>query len=298
MTMSQLTIEQPVNVKTEAAPQPTMTAATLDIEAYFKRIGYAGERVVSLDVLEAIIRHHTQTVPFENLNPLLRWPVRLDLASVQQKLVREGRGGYCFEQNLMLSHVLQALGFQVTHLAGRVVWNALPGVIQPRSHMVLRIDLDGKPYIVDVGFGGLTLTSALRLEPEVEQSTRHEPFRLSRADDLLIMQAKLGGKWQSLYHFDLQKQQLIDYEVSSWYICTHPNSHFLTNLMVARTDPEQRYGLRNNELSVHHVGGITERRTLSSVADFRTALETVFRLTLPDTPDLDPVLQQFLKKRL
>jgi arylamine N-acetyltransferase len=38
-------------------------------------------------------------IAFENLNSLLNQPVKLDLASLQQKLINEGRGGYCFEQN-------------------------------------------------------------------------------------------------------------------------------------------------------------------------------------------------------
>ncbi|MCB0225525.1 MAG: arylamine N-acetyltransferase, partial [Anaerolineae bacterium] len=92
-------------------------AAAFDLDAYFRRIGYTGERTASRATLSALILHHAQTIPFENLNPLLRWPVRLDLPSLQQKLVRDGRGGYCYEHNLLFSQVLQTLGFQVTHLA-------------------------------------------------------------------------------------------------------------------------------------------------------------------------------------
>ena len=66
-----------------------------DIDAYFSRIGYDGSRAPTLATLRGITAHHTQTLPFENLNPLLRRPVRLDIASLQQKLLHEGRGGYC-----------------------------------------------------------------------------------------------------------------------------------------------------------------------------------------------------------
>ena len=71
-----------------------------------------------------------------SVNPLLKWPVRLDAPSLEQKLVRSGRGGYCFEQNLLLSHVLNGLGFKVTGLAARVLWNAPEGAITPRGHML------------------------------------------------------------------------------------------------------------------------------------------------------------------
>src|SRR5687767_6520538 len=101
---------------------PTMTSS-VDIDAYFERIGYVGSRSVSADTLAAIHLQHPIAIPFENLNPLLRRPVRLDAPSLEHKLVRDRRGGYCFEQNLLLSHVLRGLGFQVKGLAARVLWN-------------------------------------------------------------------------------------------------------------------------------------------------------------------------------
>ena len=93
-----------------------MTTA-IDIGAYLRRIGYrAGECRAALDTLRDIHVRHAQTIAFENLNPLLKWPVRLDAPSLEQKLVRAGRGGYCFEQNLLLGHVLSGVGFKVTGL--------------------------------------------------------------------------------------------------------------------------------------------------------------------------------------
>ncbi|MGC2223788.1 MAG: arylamine N-acetyltransferase [Methylocella sp.] len=99
-----------------------------------------GGRTPTLETLETVIARHTETIPFENLNPLLRWPVRLDPASLEEKMVRGGRGGYCFEQNLLLKNVLNALGYRVTGLAPRVLWNAPEGAITPRGHMLLRVD--------------------------------------------------------------------------------------------------------------------------------------------------------------
>lgn len=93
----------------------------IDLDAYFQRIGYQGERLPTLQVLQVIHYQHAQTIAFENLNSFLKQPVHLDLASLQQKLIHEGRGGYCFEQNLLLRSVLVALGFQVTSLAARVL---------------------------------------------------------------------------------------------------------------------------------------------------------------------------------
>jgi len=271
------------------APPTTMTAA-IDLDAYFQRIGYTGERAPTLDTLRAIHVRHTEAIPFENLNPLLKWPVRLDAPSLEQKLVRDGRGGYCFEHNLLLSHVLKALGFSVAGLAARVLWNAREGAITARGHMLLRVDLNEKPYIADVGFGGQTLTGPLRLEPNTEQATPHEPFRLLQAGEEFVMQAKIHGTWKPLYRFDLQEQHLPDYEVSSWYLSNHPDSHFVNGLIAARPTPDRRHALRNNELATHYLDGVTERRVLTSAAELRETLEGAFGLTLPEAPELDAAL--------
>lgn len=261
-----------------------------DLDAYLARIGYAGDRAPTLDTLQAIHLRHATTIPFENLNPLLRWPVRLDLEALQRKLVRDGRGGYCFEQNLLLRHALRALGFRVTGLAARVRWNVPEDVVTARGHMLLRVDLDGTTYVVDAGFGGQTLTAPLRLERDAEQATPHEPFRLIDAGDEFVLQARVRDEWQALYRFGLQEQFLPDYEVTNWYLSNHPESHFVTGLIVARPDAERRYTLRNNEFAAHHLHGDTTRRTLTSADELRATLADTFRLTLPDDPALDAAL--------
>ena len=262
----------------------------LDLDAYLERIGHGGDRAPTLDTLRAIARGHTRAIPFENLDPVLRRPVRLDAPSLERKLVREGRGGYCFEHNLLLRHVLEALGYRTTGLAARVLWNQPEGRVNPRSHMLLRVEVEGASYVVDTGFGGQTLTAPLRLEPDVAQATPHGPFRLRGADGWLVLEAEVRGAWAALYRFDLTPQEQADHEVTSWYLTHHPDSHFLNTLVAARTDDDRRYALRGNELAIHHLGGDTERRTLDGADALRAALETIFLLRLPDDPRLDDAL--------
>jgi N-hydroxyarylamine O-acetyltransferase len=240
--------------------------------------------------------HHAQAIAFENLDPLLGHPVLLDAASLERKLVHNGRGGYCYEQNLLFGHVLRAFGFQVTGLAARVLWTYYrEDEITARSHQLLRVDLEGGPYIVDVGFGGQTLTAPLRLEPVVEQVTPHEVFRLVTAGDGFKMQCKVGGEWKTLYRFDLQEVFQPDYEILSYYASNHPESLFVSKLVVARAATDRRYALSNNRLTVHHLGGPSERRVLTTVAEVRERLENDFLLQLPDAPELDTVIARLLR---
>jgi N-hydroxyarylamine O-acetyltransferase len=266
--------------------------SAFDLDAYLSRIGYAGPRTATLDTLTSLHALHPAAIPFENLNPLLGWPVALDVDSLQAKLVAGGRGGWCFEQNLLFRHALEAVGFSVTALAARVVWNAAPGSpIGPRSHMLLLVDLAGRPYIADVGFGGNVLTTPLRLEPQIAQPTLHEPHRLLPLDHGFVLESCLSGEWKPFYRFTLEPQFPSDYEVSNWYLCHHPSSFFLQMLICARAAPEARYALRNNSLVIHR-DGQTEKRHLAGAAALRTCLETDFGIRMPQSPELAAALDR------
>jgi N-hydroxyarylamine O-acetyltransferase len=266
-----------------------------DIQAYLQRLGYRGNATPTLETLRALHELHPRAIPFENLSPLLRLPVQLDAASLQRKLITDRRGGYCYEHNLLLKHVLDSLGFRVTGLGARVVLNHPEDAVPARTHMLLAVDLADEVWIADVGFGGLTLTAPLRLVENVPQATPHEPFRITRRDGDFVLQSQVRDEWRSLYRFDLQEHYQPDYELVSWYLCHNPGSPFLTRLVAARSEQGRRYALRNNEFATHELNGQTVRRTLSSVADFRSVLTDAFRIALPNTPALDQLLETVAK---
>lgn len=266
---------------------------TSALTAYVDRIGSPEVTGPDLSTLRRIVAAHTRAIAFENLDPFTRRDVRLDQESLVAKLVNGGRGGWCFEQNHLLRAALDTLGYRTTGLAARVLWGRpADAPATPRSHMLLRVDLPEGPHVVDVGFGGLTLTGVLALEPHVEQATPHEPFRLLPDGDGFVMQARTGAEWRSLYRFDLAPQQPADYEVTNWYLGHHPASHFLATVMAARPDTDRRYALNGTGFAVHHLDGPTERRTLESPAAVRAVLEEHFRLDLSGLPDLDAALRR------
>lgn len=268
----------------------------IDVEAYFGRIGCPVPRGATLETLRAIHARHPQAIAFENLDPFLRRPVKLDLASLEQKLVHAGRGGWCFEHNLLLAAVLRQLGFSVSGLAARVVWNAPEGSVRPRGHMLLRVEIEGEHWLADVGFGGLTLTAPLRFQVGIEQPTPHEPFRLCEADGHFVLEALVRDAWRPLYRFDLQPQHGVDYEVASWFLSTHPESHFVNGLMAARVAADRRFALAGRQFTTHRLSGRTEQRDLANVAELRSVLEEVFDIRVPAGADVDARLGQLYGK--
>jgi N-hydroxyarylamine O-acetyltransferase len=263
---------------------------SVDLGGYFKRIGYGGARDASLATLRELHYLHPQAIPFENLDPLLGRPVKLDLASLQAKMVEGGRGGYCFEQNLLFGNVLRALGFKVQEGTARVRWSVPPGMRTPRVHAVLFVEAEGERYLADVGFGGNVLTAPLKLNSRAEQATPHEPFRLVDDNGSLVEEAKLNGAWTPLYAFDFSDTDPADYEMGNWFTSAHPASIFVNGLLGARAEPGRRYALLNNNLAIHTLNGGTQRRTLASAAELRDALGDVFKLRLDGLAGLDPAL--------
>lgn len=261
-----------------AETQGVLQPDALDLEAYLGRIGYSGRLQPDPAVLEAIHLAHATHIPFENLDILLKRPIRLDLASLQAKLVTGGRGGYCFEQNLLFSAVLQRLGYSVTQLAARVLYGSQRKL--PRTHVLLLVDVEGATWLADVGFGieGLLLPLPFGSGREARQFAW--TYRVTEAAGEWILQSLRNGSWTDLYSFSLEPQLAVDFEPANHYTATHPDSRFVRTLAVQLPTPEVRYALRNRELILDRGGTIT-RRVLTDDAELLAVLAETFGLRFP-----------------
>ncbi|OBF62185.1 arylamine N-acetyltransferase [Mycobacterium sp. 852002-51971_SCH5477799-a] len=248
---------------------------TLDLGAYFDRINYGGPAEPTLDVLQDLMTAHTGSIPFENLDPLMGVPVDdLSPEALTDKLVCRRRGGYCYEQNGLMGYALTEIGFRVRRLAGRVVWILPPDApLGAQTHTVLAVTFPGSQgsFLVDVGFGGQTLTSPIRLQTGNAQQTTHEPYRLNDHGDGLVLQALIRDEWQPLYTFGTQTVPQIDLTVGSWYVSTHPSSIFVTGLTVALTTEDARYNLAGRNLTIHRGDGSEKIR----LDDAAAVLDTI-----------------------
>lgn len=259
----------------------TQDPHSLDLDAYFARIGYIGPREASLPTLNQIALGHAQAIPFENLDVISGRGVSLDLASVQQKLVESRRGGYCFEQNGLLLQVLLAMGFDAQPISARVRIGRTRDMTPPRTHLFVRVEIEGESWLADVGVGGLSATTALRLELNVPQRTPHETRRIIHENGVYYHQALLGDDWTDVSEFTLEVMPPIDREVANWYTSMHPQSHFRDRLMVARAASEgRRMTMLNTEFSVRDAEGKAVKRELHTKGELLEVLEEEFGLKL------------------
>ncbi len=231
--------------------------ASLDLAAYLDRIGLAAAPAPTADALAGLHEQHAAAIPFENLDIFLGRPIKLDLDSLQAKLVRGRRGGYCFEQNTLFAAALEAAGFRVERLAARVRLGA-PGV-RPRTHMLLRVEAGGRPWLADVGFGGQGPLLPLPFEPGRVDRQPLGDYRLVEDGGLWVLQLAQPGGWLDLYAFTLEPHHPVDFEVANYFVSTHPSSRFLTTLTAQRTTRDARYTLRGADLTVTRPDGTTTR---------------------------------------
>lgn len=138
----------------------------LKLGKYLERIHYSGDLSTNMETLKKIHQLHPEYIPFENIDSYTGSVPSLDLENIFQKLVVEFRGGYCYEQNLLLSEVLKYLGFKVELQLGRVLWRKDENSTAAKTHLLLIVEWEGQQYLVDCGFGTATLTSPLLLNEE------------------------------------------------------------------------------------------------------------------------------------
>jgi N-hydroxyarylamine O-acetyltransferase len=250
---------------------------------YLTRVGFRGKVQPDLATLATIHAAHVDAIPFEGIDPLLSRPVKLDLASVQEKLLDRRRGGYCFEQNALFMAALEAIGFSVTGLGGRVRWMSPPdSPLGPKTHMLLRVDLSEGSYLADVGFGACVLDTPLQFKTDIEQRTAMGTYRLTEADGLFSLSAKQPSGWRTMYVFNLEPQIQSDYELGNWFTSTNASAPFLSTLIMERLGSDKRYKPVNRRLTIEaRDGEIVAERSIGSADELGQILEQTFKMTPP-----------------
>ena len=257
--------------------------AEFDQRAWLRRIGYDGSLEPTLSTLHQLILAHSHAIAYESLDIMLGRTPRLDLASLQRKMIIGGRGGYCLEQNMLFREGLRSLGYHITSLQGRVVRGMAIDAPRPAIHMLLQINLPEGPYLADVGFGNLAPTAALLLRTGVEQETSHETMRFIDVGGELTLQSRLRNAWEHIYRVIPYPRYDDEYEITNWYTGTHPDAPYQSNIIAARPGPNRtRLTMFNARVTLRHASGDVERRLLTDEAEFRSVLKTEFGLNMSD----------------
>jgi len=232
-------------------------ADPIDLDAYLSRVGLASAPACDLEGLGRLHLAHLSAIPFENVDVRLGRPILLDAESLQAKLVRRRRGGYCFEQNSLLAAVLRTVGFGVETLEARV---RPPEAVAPlpRTHMTLAVRAEGRDYLADVGFGASGPLVPVPLDGSVSEQA-DGAYRVEREGPTRVLRRREGGSWRDLYAFSLAPALPVDFEVANHFTSTHPTSRFVTTLTAQTSEPAERRILRGLSYTVRREGSETAR---------------------------------------
>lgn len=252
-------------------------SAELDLGAYLQRINLSGTPQADLAGLRALHLAHASTIPFENLDIQMGLPIRIDLASIQAKLVQRRRGGYCFEQNTLFLAVLKILGFDVMACEARVRRGATE--VLPRTHMLLVVRLEGASWLCDVGFGGEGLLQPLPLDGNAHVQFLNT-YRVAEEGSHRVLQSFQHGLWEDLYAFMPEERFTVDFEMGNHYTSTYPESRFIKTLTAQLPSPEVRRILRNRAYAEIR-GEAVEGRELA-MEEVIPVLRDIFGIDVPD----------------
>jgi N-hydroxyarylamine O-acetyltransferase len=232
--------------------------ATLDLNAYLKRIDHPPVTAPTAAALSSLHEAHVRAIPFENVDVVLGRRIRLGLDAISDKIVRRQRGGYCYEHALLFAAVLQRLGFPVARRLARVQ----PDTPGARTHMMLIVEAEGTEYLADVGFGAGVLRP-MPLRDGVESEQAGWPHRLDHGDAGWTLSRRNDDGWTALHRFDDTPQWPVDFEVANQYVSTHPRSPFTGRLVIFRLDPGIARRLLGTELTIEYADGQIDRTPIT-----------------------------------
>ena len=246
-----------------------------------------GPVAADLDALRRLHTAHRETFLFDNLSIQAGGGISVALEDIERKFLDERRGGYCFEHNTLFTAVLNDVGFGTTALLGRV--RRGPPERWCRTHMVLKVDVAGEPWLADVGFGALGLLEPIPLQEGAQGRQVDLEYSLRRDGPVWVL-STLGPDPTApdritrtdLYEFSEDPQTPGDVEVANHYTSTHPNSMFRRNLIVQQTTRKGRTMLRHDGITRYQDGTVIAETV--DAAQLPAAARDLFGIDLPPGP--------------
>lgn len=258
----------------------------MPLNSYLRRIGLQGPLPPTLDTLHAVHRAQAYAIPYEGLDVQLGVPLDLNPKRIFDKLVVQGRGGWCFETNGLLAWALGELGFEVQRcIAG--VYRRERGDSTLGNHVTLLVRL-GEPWLCDLGLG-----CGLRAPIPLAEGRHRDgglEFRLERLT---------GGFWRFHNHpagsptsFDFRPDPADEglFHRQNILLQTSPESHFVQNAEAVRMGPGWSITLLGRVLR-HWDGKALHKTVLDSPLALALALEQHFDLRGIDTERLWPRIE-------
>ena len=248
------------------------------ISAYLKRLGYTGTPKQDFDTLHDLHRLHLMTIPYENLDIMREIPLSLEVDDIYDKVIRRGRGGYCFELNALFTWLLTSLGFGVTVYAARFLRNETE--IPMRRHRVLNVACKEGNFLCDVGVGGVVPRMPIPIAADRVSEQYGETYVLRQEDFLgYVLYEWKHEAWHRIYSFTQEPQLDQDFITVSYFCEKHPESFFKTQDMVHIFTEDGRKSVAGREVRLFSPDGVQVLHPATEAA-YNELLEIHFGIKL------------------
>jgi len=236
-----------------------------------------GDLKPSLQVLKKLQKTHLLNVPFENLDIIAKIPIELNIEKLYAKIVKNNRGGFCYELNGLFFQLLKNIGFEVKMVSARV-YNKTENYGAEYDHMVIITRIKKDDYLCDVGFGEFAF-APLKIEVNTIQQDKRGLFRIEEYNSKYLQVSKNDtDKWIPEYIFSLQSRELKEYEEMCNYHQTSPDSHFTWKRMCTLPTENGRITITGNTLKISEENKYTEQN-IENEMKFKKILKNNFNIS-------------------
>lgn len=260
-----------------------------DIPAYLEALGVE-PAAPSLDLLEKLHLAHVHTLTFANVDVLLGRHPGVTPDVIQAQLIERQRGGYCFEHAQIFAAALEYLGFSVRRTLGRV--HSLAGA---RTHTTVHVDLEGRRYLCDPGFG-FSITGPIPLEDGAVRMEGDRQFGIEQRVDNGSRVWALTRQGKAEHFMDELAVHPVDMRTGHHFTSTSPQSVFTQHLMVMRHTDKGHVTVTEGAVTTRSPGRATEHREISAAEAVHLTRDLGVRLSDPEALNLQRVLEELQSK--
>jgi N-hydroxyarylamine O-acetyltransferase len=249
----------------------------MNMKEYLRRIGIDETKLsANSATLKLLQKQHLLHIPFENLDIHRRRPIVPDVEKFYGKIVKENRGGFCYELNGLFYNLLREIGFQSRMISARVA-NGKNGFGEEYDHMAILTEIEGEKYLVDVGFGSFA-AAPLKFVLDLEQQDENGVFLIRKFDENYFeVLKKDASQWKSEYIFTPVERDLSEFEGMCRFHQNSPESHFTRGRVCSLMTGKGRKTLTDKNFIVTG-NGEKKEFSVGSETEFNEILEREFHI--------------------
>lgn len=239
------------------------------------------DEIKTLNDIESLIKSHISVLPFSSISVLLKKELSLEPSDILERFIDDNVGGYCFEHNKVMYEILTSSGFEVQSVFARVL-NNRKDIVVPKTHRFTLLKYEGEQYLIDVGFGYMSPSKPIKFGIDPTKATLDKSYIIrDMGNGSYELQIITDNEPYTLYSFDLQRYNEMDFEIGHFYSHKHPKAIFVNNLVLSVIKDDEVLSLRNNTFQKLYKDK-TEEITIDTIDLFRDILRSNFNYILDE----------------